>query len=156
MAQPQRVSWKTWRAVTGGGFLLFCFCSLVLEIADQMKAADALRRPRNGIGDQTGIRTPAKAAASTGATFAARGVPPVLADQLDNLAGWTAPEPTYQPVMILGDKPLQCQCGARAVFMVLEHEGNGDERPDGAPSQTYGFGGFCASCWAKLDQLGKL
>lgn len=149
----QRVTWQTYRGAFGGAFLAFCAFSLVAEFIEHVKMGDALRRSRSGLANETGIPRPAKTAAAAGATYAARGVPPVLADQLDNLGTFPTQEPTYQPVMILGDKPLQCQCGARAVFMVLEHED--DDRPAGAPAVAYGFGGFCVSCWQKLDQLGK-
>lgn len=48
-----------------------------------------------------------------------------------------------QPVMLIVSKPLLCDCGAAAIYLVMEDV----ETPDGKRDLDYGA--YCQSCFEK-------
>lgn len=49
--------------------------------------------------------------------------------------------PVWQPVMLITPRRVECACGAKAIFVLLE----GDlERPD--------YTGWCQDCWAREQE----
>jgi hypothetical protein len=57
----------------------------------------------------------------------------------------TEEEPmVWQPVMLVVSKRIECGCGAKAVFVVL------DDNSDA--SSDYGYTGWCQDCWRREQE----
>ena len=52
---------------------------------------------------------------------------------------------TLQPVVLVTDHPLMCDCGALAVFVTLEDE----LAPDG--ERDFSYTGWCQRCYEQED-----
>lgn len=51
----------------------------------------------------------------------------------------------WQAVMLIAPKRVECECGALALFVVLDDPGKRDDKTD------YDYTGWCQECWRRAQ-----
>lgn len=58
----------------------------------------------------------------------------------------TEREYVWQPLMVIAPQRIECDCGAKAIFVVLDNH----ETREGA--SEYGYVAWCRECWQREQE----
>ena len=56
-------------------------------------------------------------------------------------------ESKWQPVMMIAKKRVECECGALAIFVILEDEEDSEEG-----KRDFSYTGWCQHCFSKAQE----